>query len=163
MVNQRWSLVSMCLALLLLAAAGCAQRRDPGVQPPAAGRDAEFGKLVIRSLGIDGRACQRDAAGDVYCLSRTAESPRAITASDLSAADTPRVMKGLFLCRQQAGTLGGCAPTTAQTWDCDHYGPGPKNCHCSGIDGCIALSTLPTCEGGSCGNCSVGDCCCTAP
>jgi hypothetical protein len=152
------------LALLVCATFvfGCS-RPDRDCAEAEAARATEFGRLVIRTLGIDGRACHRAADGQVYCLSRTAENPRAITVEDFSANDRLRVQKGLFLCQEQGGVLGNCQTAQADGWDCDHYGSGPKNCHCNGPDACIALSTLPTCEGGSCGDCSVGECCCTAP
>ena len=124
---------------------------------------AEFGRTVIRSLGMDGRACYRSSSGQVYCLSRIAESPEAITVKDFSTDDRLLVLHGLFLCQEQAGELGNCEGVQADGWDCDHYGSGPKECFCTGLEACIALSTLPTCEGGGCGDCSQGDCCCTAP
>jgi hypothetical protein len=127
-----------------------------------AGKSVQFTREVIRTLGIDGKACYV-SSGRTYCLSRSAQQPRAISIADFSSDDRLRVNKGLFLCSSTAGQLGSCVPAQAGGWDCDHYGPGPKNCHCTGQAGCIALASLPTCNGGSCGNCAKGECCCTAP
>jgi len=164
-----WKFHCGLLAISLLGLVNISLAAEPAAYGAAAGCVAsdstaslEFSKLVIRTMGIDGKACY-ESKGTTYCLSRTQLQPRPITLADVSADDRLRVLQGLFLCTSKAGTLGGCVPVQSGGWDCDHYGPGPKNCHCTGEQGCIALATLPTCAGGSCGNCSKGDCCCTAP
>jgi len=124
-----------------------------------------FGERVLKHLGTRGEACFKSDNGETYCLSKTQEKPEIINLDNYRADDRISVIKGLHLCLQSERGLDSCEPINhADGWDCDHYGPGPKHCFCDGIDGCIALSTLPTCGGGSCGNCSGGhDCCCTAP
>ena len=67
--------------------------------------DTEFLKEVVRSLGIDGKACFR-SSDKTYCLSRTREEPKAITVDDITNGDRLRVQKGLFLCVEQFGGLG---------------------------------------------------------
>jgi len=152
-----WPLGLLILLLCAVAVTGCTPTEH--ARKLEAERSAEFVRLVIKTLGTDGKACIKNESGELRCLSRDRDQSSMITATNFSVDDRLKVLNSLFLC---SSVTNSCEPAAAG-WDCDHYGEGAKHCFCDGIEGCAALATLPTCEGGSCGNCGEHDCCCTAP